>query len=228
MRFSFVRKSDNSKTGPMPVVYASRDTCPEDCPHYRTSCYAEAGWHTRMVWDRTDREGATLDEVCERVAALPENTIWRYAISGDLPGKGVKIDPVALGRIVWANRGRRGFTYSHKKSADAIEWAGHATRWGFTVNLSADDAGEADELAAHGLPVVCIVPQDTPQHTRTPGGRHIIVCPAQTREFMTCAVCQLCQKADRASIIGFRAHGAKAALADERARRVIPIQKVAA
>jgi len=98
-------------------------------------------------------------------------------------------------------------------------------QWGFTINLSADDAGEADELAAHGLPTVCIVPMNTPEHTTTPAGRPITICPAQTREYRTCAVCQLCQKADRRAIIGFRAHGTKAKQTDARARRIIPIMK---
>jgi hypothetical protein len=146
-------------------------------------------------------------------------------VSGDLPGEGETVDPAALGEIVAANRGRRGFTYTHKKSPQAIEWARHATEWGFTVNLSADDAGEADALAAHGLPVVCVVPKDTPKHSATPEGRPIVVCPAQTMENMDCANCGLCQRVNRSTIIGFRAHGARARIADEKARRVIPISR---
>jgi hypothetical protein len=38
----------------------------------------------------------------------------------------------------------------------------------------------------------------------------------------------MCQKADRRQIIGFRAHGMRAKLADRTARRVIPIQQVTA
>ena len=133
------------------------------------------------------------------------------------------MDAYALGQIVKANRGRKGFTYTHKKSPEAIAWAKHATAWGFTVNLSADDAGEADRLAATGAPVVVVVPMDTPKHTTTPEGRPVLVCPAQTTEGMTCALCQLCQKADRRQIIGFRAHGTKAKTADRIARRTIPI-----
>jgi hypothetical protein len=91
------------------------------------------------------------------------------------------------------------------------------------VNLSADDVGHADRLAAHGLPVAVIVPMDTPKHSTTPEGRPVLVCPAQTTEYMTCALCALCQRADRRQIIGFRAHGSKAKQADRTARRVIPI-----
>jgi len=148
-------------------------------------------------------------------------------VAGDLPGHGEDVDAYALGEIVRANIGRRGFTYTHKKNAAAIFWARHATEWGFTVNLSADDAGEADQLAAHGLPLTCIVPMDTPERSTTPAGRPIVVCPAQTRDDKTCKNCGLCQHADRAVIVGFRAHGSKAKQTDQRARRVIPIARTA-
>jgi len=124
-----------------------------------------------------------------------------------------------------SDNGRRGFTYTHKFEGDAITWARHSTEWGFTVNLSADDAGMADELSAHGLPVVCIVPTDTPERTRTPEGRDIVICPAQTRDGVTCETCGLCQKANRAVIVGFRAHGSKTKSVDQTARRVIPISR---
>ena len=84
--------------------------------------------------------------------ALPTGQIWRANVAGDLPGEGETVDAYALGQIVKANRGRKGFTYTHKKSPEALAWAKHATAWGFTVNISADDAGEADQYAAHGLP----------------------------------------------------------------------------
>jgi hypothetical protein len=129
--------------------------------------------------------------------------------------------------IVKANFGRRGFTYSHKRSKQAIKWIRHANAWGYTINLSANDAEDADYLAdlAAG-PVVCVVPVDTPDHSFTPAGRPIVICPAQTREDMTCAVCQLCQKVDRKSIVGFLAHGNKTKIVNQRASRVLPIARI--
>lgn len=220
-----IDQSANRKTGPLPVTYSERSTCPPSCPHIGADCYAEA-FHTRLAWERAATDGRSIAEVARWVAAMPEGQLWRHAVAGDLWGQGETIDAGALGEVVKANRGRRGFTYTHKKSRQALKWIRHANTWGFTVNLSADDAGEADKLAELAAgPVVCIVPADTPEHTTTPAGRPIVVCPAQTREYMTCAVCQLCQKADRRSIVGFRAHGPKAKATDARARRVIPISK---
>jgi hypothetical protein len=164
-----------------------------------------------------------LEGLVKAINRLPKGQLWRHNVAGDLPGEGETIDPYALGQIVKANRGRSGFTYTHKHSAQAIQWAKAATAWGFTVNLSADDVGHADRLAAHGLPVAVLVPMDTPKHSQTPEGRPVLVCPAQTTDYMTCALCALCQRADRRQIIGFRAHGSKAKQADRTARRVIPI-----
>jgi hypothetical protein len=224
MNIHFVAKSSNRKTGAIPVTYSERETCPPSCPHYRSDCYAE-DYYTRLAWDKVAARGSDIWALADNIAALPDGQLWRFNVAGDLPGCGEAVDAATLGEIVRANIGRRGFTYTHKKSADAIMWARHATQWGFTVNLSADDAGEADALAAHGLPLVCIVPMDTPERTTTPAGRPIVVCPAQTHEDKTCANCGLCQQSKRAVIVGFRAHGSRAKSADQTARRVIPINK---
>lgn len=226
MKYHYIPKSANSKTGPIPVTYSQRETCPESCPHYRTDCYAE-DFYTRMVWDKVPQRGGTLADLCASIAALPDGTLWRHNVAGDLPGLGESIDAAALGEIVRANIGKRGFTYTHKHgSAENLDWVRHANAWGFTVNLSADDAGHADDLMDTGAgPVCAIVPMDTPEHSYTPAGRRIVVCPAQTRDDVTCETCGLCQRAYRAVIVGFRAHGTRARVTDAKARRVIPIVK---
>lgn len=224
MRYSFTYASANRKTGPIPTTSTERASCPPSCPHYRMDCYAE-DFFTRLHWNKLDQRGLSLDQLTRAINTLPKGQLWRHNVAGDLPGEGETIDAAALGEIVRANRGRRGFTYTHKKSPEAIRWVRAANEWGFTVNLSADDAGEADQLAAHGLPVVCIVPMDTPKRSTTPEGREILICPAQTVEHMTCALCGLCQRTDRRQIIGFRAHGTRARVTDHRARRVIPISR---
>lgn len=224
MNYHFIKRSSNAKTGPIPVTYSERATCPPSCPHYRADCYGE-DYYTKMVWDKVPMRGGSLDDLCASIESLPDGQIWRMNVTGDLPGMGEAIDAAALNKIVRANTGRRGFTYTHKKTHDALELAAHATRSGFTVNLSADDAGEADQLAEYG-PVCAIVPMDCPEKAYTPEGRTIIVCPAQTRDDVTCATCGLCAISDRRVIIGFRAHGTRARVADAKARRVIPIVKV--
>lgn len=224
-RALFVRESANAKTGKIPVTYSARSTCPPSCPHYRASCYAE-GYHTALAWNRA-ADGLSWAELCEKIERLPAGTLWRHNVAGDLPGEGEKIDSKALAALILANLGKRGFTYSHKKSAQAIRAIRAANRAGFTVNLSADDAGEADRLAElKAGPVVAIVPTDTPEKAFTPAGRPIVVCPAQTRDNVTCKTCGLCSRANRETIVGFLAHGMRAKMADSTARRVIPLVKI--
>jgi len=225
MKTLFVERSGNKKVGAIPVTYRERASCPPSCALYRKGCYGD-DYHTSLAWNRADRSGLSTEELAEKIAALPNGQLWRGEVVGDIVGVGERVDAAALGMIVKANFGRRGFTYSHKRSKQAIKWIRHANAWGYTINLSANDAADADYLAGlQAGPVVCIVPVDTPDHSFTPAGRPIVICPAQTREYMTCAVCQLCQKVDRKSIVGFLAHGNKTKIVNQRASRVIPIAR---
>jgi hypothetical protein len=135
-----------------------------------------------------------------------------------LPGQGDTLDRVALEKIVRANRGRRGFTYTHKLSdLDAIR---EATKQGFTVNASADSVALADRYYSQDLPVTVVIPRDAPEVTYTPEGVRVVVCPAQTRQDVTCQSCGLCAVADRRVIVGFRAHGTGAGKIEKRLKVV--------
>jgi hypothetical protein len=226
VRTLFVAKSGNSKVGAIPVTYRERASCPPSCALYRKGCYGD-DFHTSLAWNRADRDGISTVALAAKIAALPDGQLWRGEVVGDIVGVGERVDATQLGMIVQANFGRRGFTYTHKRSKQAIKWIRHANAWGYTINLSANDAADADYLADLGAgPVVCVVPVNTPIHSMTPAGRPIVVCPAQTQEDMTCATCQLCQKVDRKSIVGFRAHGTRTKIVNQRASRVIPIARI--
>lgn len=210
MNYHFVKKSANSKTGPIPVTYSERGTCPTSCPHINADCYGE-DYYTSMVWNKVNERGGDITALAANIQALPDGQLWRMNVVGDLPGENETVDAVALGAIVKANIGKLGYTYTHKHSSEAMHWIKHANDWGFTINLSADDVNHADQLAALRVGPVCvIVPMDTPKHSQTPDGRAIVICPAQTSEEVTCASCKLCARKDRAVIVGFRAHGSKA------------------
>jgi len=210
MRVHLTLKSSNEKTGPIPVSTTERDSCPDDCA-MRAECYADAG-PLALHWSAVSAgtRGTGWEPFCESIAALPDEQLWRHNQAGDLPRKGSSVDPVKLGQLVAANKGRRGFTYSHHRDADSLKWIRHANQWGFTVNLSANDLSDADRLADTGAgPVVVVLPSHQLTATETPAGRPVTVCPAARMEYMTCATCQLCQKADRAAIVGFPAHGTR-------------------
>jgi len=211
--YKFVRVSQNSKTGPMPVVYSSRTTCPDSCAHKGNGCYAESG-PISTHWRKVDSNGIDLDSLCESIRTIPRGSLWRYGVAGDLPGQGDTLDRVALDKLIRANRGRRGFTYTHKLSdTDAIR---DAINRGFVVNVSADSIELADYYYGQDLPVTVVVPREAPEITFTPQAVRIVVCPAQTRQDVTCQSCGLCAVASRRVIVGFRAHGSGAGKVERR------------
>lgn len=215
-RYKFVRESSNSKTGPMPVVIAGRDSCPPSCPLYRGGCYALTG-PMAIHWKRTTKNGIDFDALCQSIEGLPSGTSWRYATAGDLPGIGDTIDGPSLRRLVKANRGRKGFTYTHKppKGSNAKNIA-RANREGFTVNLSANSVEQADTYKTMGIAPVCtLIPHDEQKgpwkHTYTPMGARVVQCPAEYTD-VQCATCggangPLCGRANRDFIVGFTTHG---------------------
>lgn len=205
------RASTNVKTGPIPVSTSARATCPSTCKLKGNGCYAE-NFPLKVHWDKVSRaeRGVPYDEFLLQVRALPKNQLWRHNQAGDLEHEGGVIDAKALIQLTAANAGRRGFSYTHhsmKEGANrlAVE---HANLYGFTVNLSADSLEQADALLALKIaPVVAIVPPGWKGDT--PAGNKVTVCPAQRLETMTCALCQLCYKADRVAIVAFEAHGGR-------------------
>ncbi len=190
-------KSKNAKTGPIPVSTTTALTCPGTCPFNHQNaggCYAESGplaLHWRKV--TAGERGMGLSTFAEQIAALPAGQLWRHNQAGDLPGDGDRIDSEAFGQITGANRGRRGFTYTHypirvEDGAKDAETAYHnrvqiiaANVAGFTVNLSANNVEHADQLAdavGDAAPVVTVLPStvEGPEHIETPAGRRVVVC----------------------------------------------------
>ena len=216
----FTPRSSNAKIGPIPATVTERKTCPPTCPFYDAGCYAGVGpvsWHWKKVTN--GQRGDNWAALCESIAALPAGQLWRHNVAGDLPGDGVTIDQKALGELVRANMKKRGFTYTHyPTTSDNLDAVRVANLHGFTINLSANNLDHADELASHAVaPVVVVLPEDAPKSLTTPQGHKVATCPA-TYSDTNCKECQLCQRGDRAVIVGFPAHGAQKRAADVIAR----------
>jgi len=207
----FTRTSRNAKTGPIPVTTTSEESCPAACPLKRNGCYAEGG-PLAILWRKvTERKaGMAWDAAMSEIAKLPRGTLWRHNQAGDLPGIGDAIDADAMATLTRANRGKRGYTYTHKPmDADNAAAVSDAIAQGFAVNLSANDLAHADELASLGIaPVVVVLPADATRATTTPQGRKVAICPATISDDVNCASCGLCALTGRKAIIGFPAHGA--------------------
>lgn len=213
--YHFTLRSNNAKTGPIPVTTTSADSCPPTCSFKGNGCYAEHGplvLHWRAVTAGT--RGGTIEELCAAIAALPDGQLWRHNQAGDLPvSRPGKVHFGHLKALVKANRGRRGFTYTHHRPTAWNRAVIHnVNAMGFTINWSAETLEQADQFADMAIgPVVCVLPADATKPMQTPGGRTVVVCPATQNDDIDCARCELCQKVDRKSIVGFPAHGSGAA-----------------
>jgi hypothetical protein len=220
MNFHITQKSTNRKVGKIPVTTSAKETCPDNCPLKGAGCYADGG-PLNIHWDKVSNgeRGVTFEEFLEAIRKLPEGQLWRHNQAGDLvPYKEHqdKIMQSALGHIVGANLGKRGFTYTHYPVLEGRYAAWNrkrikeANEEGFTVNLSGDSPSHADKLADLNIgPVTTSLPSSWESRTtgKTPAGRKIVVCPAVRKADKSCANCGLCQKVDREYIIGFPAHG---------------------
>ncbi len=218
----FTLKSRNAKTGPIPVTSSPQTDCAVSCLFMGNGCYAEQG-NVGMLFrnltatkagesfknGRANVRTLAYDDMVAKIAALPENTFWRHNQMGDLKSDGRKIDAKALRRLVDANKGKRGFTYTHHTpTPHNLKAVKSANDNGFTINLSANNPTHADMLAQTGLPIVTVLPIEQTTNTTTPKGRKIVVCPATIRDDVTCSKCKLCAIKNRDFIVGFPAHGA--------------------
>ena len=160
------------------------------------------------------KAGGSWDTFTAQIAALPMGQPWRHNQAGDLPGDGDAIDAAKLSALVNANRGKLGWTYTHKpmdhmhRNRKAVA---DANANGFVINLSADTLAEADELAALNIgPVVVVLdaPEGAKADTTTPEGRKVITCPATYRDDVTCCFRLPAMRSREAeTIVGFPAHG---------------------
>jgi hypothetical protein len=176
-----------------------------------------------MHWRRLDagqsKNAKEWGEFLKDVKRLNRDVLWRHNVAGDLNGTSDIIDQHKLGELVKANKGKRGFTYTHypvlpdqdgptmlnRESVAAANIAG------FTINLSGNDVSHADKLKALDIaPVVVIMPRDAEKVSYTPRGNKVVICPAEGSDKVTCLTCGLCQLPKRDYIIGFRAHGTAA------------------
>jgi hypothetical protein len=229
-KFLVTLRSENPVTGPILVTTSPRSSCPHTCPLRKGSddplagvCYAEHGALGGYVWSLLDRTPVgrsfqngnirvlSLLELTLVIRRLPPGALWRHNQAGDLAGRhGATIDEAKLAELVAANRGRRGFTFTHCDVLTNLvnrRIIAAANRDGLTINLSANSLAHADQLADLRIaPVTTILPAGAAANARTPTGRKVVICPARTHVGVTCSTCQLCSR-QRSVIVGFPATG---------------------
>ena len=213
MKVRFTRLSKNNKIGHMPVTTSEPDSCPGSCPlKDKNICYAKKG-KMRMIWEEVEKGiskrhntefNNDYDSFIKEIHRLPKGTIWRHNQAGDLAhtGDNETIDFDLLKRLVKANRGKNGFTYTHKtNNKDNFNKIKYANDNGFTVNLSANNLEHADELKKYNLPIATIVGNEPVK--ATPQGHKVKMCPNQKNKSIKCELCQWCSRTDRKFIVGF-------------------------
>ena len=219
LRFHLTRVSSNVKTGPIPVSTSSRASCSPSCPFLANGCYAEAG-PLALHWQAVTRgeRGVSFRDFMAVIASLPKGQLWRHNQAGDLPHSGGRISRRFVRGIVAANRGRRGFTYTHHDPSKGENAAliRYANRNGFRINVSTETESAADHAIAAGMPAVLAVPSTEMRRSwRTPAGNAVLVCPAQRSDTKTCSDCQLCERRGSRVVIAFIAHGTGKRKADQ-------------
>lgn len=213
LKVTITECSRNKKTGPILTTMTSASSCPKSCALKGAGCYAEHG-PTAIHWKKVDDRGLEWDEFCDELRRkLQGKSLWRHNVAGDLPTleDGVTVSGSLLGRMMAKGSAVPGFTYTHHalnhSNKDLFDWANQTGT--FTVNVSADSLDAADEAFVLGLPTTVVVPSDWTGLRQTNKGNPVVICPASTHEGVTCESCRLCAKADRKSIVGFPAHGAR-------------------
>jgi hypothetical protein len=218
MNTALTLKSSNDKTGPIPVSTTSRVSCPSTCPLAGDGgCYADAGYYTRMHWDAVTvgTRGLPAADFIAAVGRIRSGSRFRHNVAGDLWHEAGVIRGDLLRKLADAAKGLTGWTYTHHlRTAANLAAIRSAIRRGFTVNLSTEVKSEAAKLAKRGLPVVCVVPGDSPAKFEHQGVT-FRQCPATFEGSPTqCASCgggiPLCARADRDFVITFPVHGGRA------------------
>ena len=211
LKFHLTLKSSNAKTGPIPVSSSPRQTCAPSCPFLGNGCYGD-NHGLNFHWDKVSagERGVNAGEFFRLIAALLPNEFWRHDQVGDFPHTLGRISRRFLKGLVAANRGKRGYTYSHHDLSlgENLSLLRMANRQGFTVNASTETESAADSAIASGLPAVLTVASSEQRITwQTAGGNRVLTCPAQRVKDLTCKACELCHKRPRKLIIAFVAHG---------------------
>jgi hypothetical protein len=209
MNYSFVDKSSNVKTGPIPVTMTEQSSCPESCPFMNNGCYAE-NFPLKIHWAKLNSQGLRESELFSAISQIKEGLIWRHNVAGDLPSQQGTIDRRFLNQMILANKGKKGFTYTHHKTSKRnLSRVKYANDSGFTVNVSALNLDHAAEMKSQGFPTVVVVPRGKASMFKH-NGELFQQCPATIHELATCENCQLCADPNRRAIITFPAHGARA------------------
>lgn len=218
--------SANKKTGDIAVSTTSRNSCAPGCPFLgEGGCYAEAGYHTRMYWDKVSegKKGVGPLAFIKSVYNLPGNELFRHNVAGDLwtalPNRKL-IDVNLLTKLAKASSHLyAAWTYTHheldgeigKQNRAAIK---EAQKYGFIVNISTESLDVAAQRHKEGLLTTVVQPASKPTSFKHQGVS-FVQCPATLPDSeITCRTCggrrnkPLCARV-RNVVVVFPVHGSR-------------------
>jgi len=223
--------SSNKKTGDIAVSTTSKETCPDSCSFRDDgSCYAEAGYYTRIHWNRITEGTVGLPPLSfiKRVSELHSSEMFRHNVAGDLWH--MKTIPQAIDRNLVFQLAHStkhlsaAWTYTHHTVDDTITATGKWNRnvildlkrtTNFVVNLSTESVEIATKRYKEGFMVTIVQPEGGPRTFRNDGVR-FVQCPATLPgSTITCKTCggkkekPLCANKDRNCVVIFPTHGGR-------------------
>ena len=209
MRVTLNPSSSNAQLGPIPASTTEQRSCPATCP-LKEVCYAK--FHFQGAhWRKVSETGLLWSEFLSAVRKIARGQIWRHNVSGDLPSDAQgNIDIEDVRALLVANRGRRGYTYTHHLLSDAnLQIIKEANSKGFTISASCESVDVADSvMTEHGIPAVAVInSEEKRRFFTTTNGRKVVVCPAKIHADVTCATCGICANPRRSVVVAFPAHG---------------------
>lgn len=204
--------SENSKTGPVSVTYASQNSCPLTCPLRGAGCYAEHGpmgiWTARV--NNANPTATPLQVALDEAAAIREKVSGRFDLRlhvvGDCPtDESARIvSDAALGVL---RRGKQPWSYTHAWKDVARE------SWGEVSVLASGEAPrQMVEAMDKGYATAIVVDKFKSDKLYEENGVKILPCAQQTRG-VQCVDCRLCfndtRLREKGITIGFEAHGSR-------------------
>lgn len=217
MPVTYVKKSQNSKTGDCDAVYVTTNSCSKSCPLKNKGCYAENSY-VGIIVNRLNKSSKNL--TATQIARLESKAIvsaytdqpkrnLRLHVSGDCKTiEGVKLINNAVKK--WKNNSDKiAFSYTH--SWDKIfrdQWSN------VSMLASIDNVEQATAARENGYACALIVDKHSSNKAYKIEGSDItwLPCPAQTKD-KNCMECKICLDADKLFKnnmgVTFESHGSR-------------------
>ena len=218
---TWVARTGNSKTGDIPTAYVGesieecRASC-EGCALLGTRCYAwpgliHAAFHRILARKEIKPENYTIRSALERRSKNAR--VARVGAMGD-PAKADPDEVMSAVRMI-QNEGLDGvMAYTHFWREDWAQWLRD------TALASCDNDEEAEEAISMGWTPALLLPWNAALNgdriVVLGSGDKILICPAQTKDNVTCNDCRMCWTAHpvwegkKIQGIGFLDHSRKA------------------